>query len=53
MNMNLLTGSARLKLDLMFDGLRYSRALGAAAEHAFPNYYPYRFQPGEESAFTE
>jgi hypothetical protein len=39
--------SARLKIDLMFEGLRYSEALGAAAAHAFPNFYPYRFQPGE------
>lgn len=45
--MNSLPESARLKLDLMFEGIRYSEALGAAAEHAFPNFYPYRFQPGE------
>ena len=45
--MNSLPDSARLKLDLMFEGIRYSEALGAAAEHAFPNFYPYRFQPGE------
>jgi len=42
-----LPPSARLKLDLMFQGIRYSDALGAAAGHAFPNFYPYRFQPGE------
>lgn len=42
-----LPPSARLKVDLMFEGLRYSEALGAAAGHAFPNFYPYRFQPGE------
>jgi len=42
-----LPPSARLKLDLMFNGVRYSDALARAAEHAFPNYYPYRFQPGE------
>jgi hypothetical protein len=42
-----LPESARLKLDLMFEGIRYSEALGRAAEHAFPNFYPYRFQPGE------
>lgn len=42
-----LPASARLKLELMFDGVRYSEALGAAASHAFPNYYPYRFAPGE------
>ena len=49
MSSNRLTGSARLKLDLMFDGLRYSEALGAAAANAFPNYYPYRFQPHEKN----
>ncbi len=38
---------ARLKLELMFDGVRYSPALGLAAEHSFPNFYPYRFQKGE------
>jgi hypothetical protein len=42
-----LTDSVRLKIDLMFEGVRYSPALGAAAEHAFPNFYPYRFRPGE------
>jgi len=42
-----LPPSAARKLDLMFDGVRYSPALGAAAGHAYPNYYPYRFQPGE------
>ncbi len=42
-----LPHSARLKLDLMFEGLRYSEPLGAAVDHAFPNFYPYRFQPGE------
>jgi hypothetical protein len=47
--MNKLPESARLKLDLMFDGVRYSEALGNAAEHAFPNYYPYRFQSGESN----
>ena len=45
--MSSLPDSVRLKLDLMFDGIRYSEALGQAAEHAFPNFYPYRFQPGE------
>ena len=49
MSSNRLTGSARLKLELMFDGLRYSEALGAAAANAFPNYYPYRFQPHEKN----
>jgi len=42
-----LPPSARLKLDLMFHGIHYTEALGRAASHAFPNYYPYRFQPGE------
>jgi hypothetical protein len=37
----------RLKIDLMFEGIRYSDALARAAEHAYPNYYPYRFKPGE------
>jgi hypothetical protein len=32
---------------MIFDGIRYSEALAAAAEHAFPNFYPYRFQSGE------
>lgn len=36
-----------MKLDLLFEGVRYSDALGEAAAHAFPNFYPYRFQPGE------
>lgn len=45
--MKTLPDSARLKLDLMFDGIRYSDALGKAAEQAFPNFYPYRFKPGE------
>ena len=44
---NHLPPSARFKLELMFHGIRYSEALGQAAEHAFPNFYPYRFQPGE------
>ncbi len=42
-----LTAAARLKLDVLFEGIRYSPALGEAARHAFPNFYPYRFQPGE------
>jgi hypothetical protein len=45
--MNSLPVSARLKLDLMFDGVRYTEALGNAAQHAFPNFYPYRFQLDE------
>lgn len=42
-----LPQAARLKIDLMFEGVRYSDSLGRAAEHAFPNFYPYRFRPGE------
>jgi hypothetical protein len=42
-----LVPSAQFKLDLMFEGIRYSDALGRAAEHAYPNFYPYRFEKGE------
>ncbi len=42
-----LPPAAQLKLDLMLEGIRYSEALGQAAQHALPNYVPYRFQPGE------
>ncbi len=42
-----LPRSAAIKLELMFEGIRYSDALGAAAQHAFPNFYPYRFKPEE------
>jgi hypothetical protein len=42
-----LPASVARKLDLMFDGIRYTGALGRAATHAFPNWYPYRFSPGE------
>jgi hypothetical protein len=31
----------------MFQGLRYSEALGDAAEHSFPNIFPHRFAPDE------
>jgi hypothetical protein len=37
----------RLKVEVMFEGVRYSDALGRAAQHSYPNFYPYRFQPGE------
>ena len=47
MTLTKLPSSARLKLDLMFHGIHYTEALGRAAGHAFPNYFPYRFQPGE------
>ena len=36
-----------LKTELMFEGVRYSNALAEAAEHALPNFYPYRFRKGE------
>lgn len=42
-----LEGSPALKTDVMFEGIRYSEALGEAAEHSLPNYYPYRFRKGE------
>lgn len=42
-----LEGSPALKTAVMFEGIRYTEALGAAAAHSLPNYYPYRFQAGE------
>ena len=42
-----LPPAVELKLDLMFDGIRYTDTLRQAAAHAFPNYFPYRFAPGE------
>lgn len=45
--MESLGPESALKLDLLFEGIRYTPALGEAAQHAFPNFYPYRFQPGE------
>ena len=42
-----LAGSPALKTTVMFEGIRYSDALAQAAEHSLPNYYPYRFKPGE------
>ncbi len=42
-----LAPSVRDKLQILFDGIRYTESLGRAAEHAFPNYYPYRFKSGE------
>lgn len=42
-----LPPSVQTKLTLLFEGIRYSEALGAAAGEAFPNFYPYRFAPGE------
>jgi len=46
----LLPEPVELKLDLMVEGVRYSDALGRAAEHSFPNFSPYRFAPGERDA---
>lgn len=42
-----LTGSPALKIRVMCEGIRYTEALGAAAAHSMPNYYPYRFKAGE------
>jgi hypothetical protein len=42
-----LPPSVERKIELLFHGVRYSEALGAAARHAFPNFHPYRFKPGE------
>ncbi len=39
--------STRLKTDVMFHGLRFSDALGLAAAHSYPNFYPYKFQDNE------
>ncbi|MBS0365162.1 MAG: hypothetical protein JSR67_04970 [Proteobacteria bacterium] len=39
--------SPDIKIELMCTGVRYSEALGRAAGHAMPNYYPYRFKAGE------
>ena len=45
--MSTLAGSPALKVQVMCEGIRYTPALGAAAAHSMPNYYPYRFKPGE------
>ena len=47
MRLGSLPPPARLKLDLMFEGVRFTEALGRATEHSFPNFSPYRFAPGE------
>lgn len=47
MSQSRLPPSAELKVDVMFEGVRYSPSLGEAAARAFPNFYPYRFRPGE------
>ena len=43
-----LEGSPALKTTVMLDGIRYSHALGAAAKHSLPNYFPYRFKSDED-----
>ncbi len=45
--MTTLTGSPALKVQVMCEGIRYTAALGDAAAHSMPNYYPYRFKEGE------
>ena len=45
--MTTLSGSPALKIQVMCEGIRYTPALGAAAAHSMPNYYPYRFKEGE------
>jgi hypothetical protein len=45
--MTMLTGSPALKVQVMCEGIRYTSALAQAAGHSMPNYYPYRFKPGE------
>src|SRR5256885_16855708 len=42
-----LPENAELKVDIMFEGLRYTQALGEAFPTSSPNFYPYRFAPGE------
>jgi hypothetical protein len=42
-----LSSSPSLKVQVMCEGIRYSEALGRAALHSMPNYYPYRFKAGE------
>jgi hypothetical protein len=48
MSSGTLLSAAKLKLDLFFDGIRFTESLGRAAEHSFPNFFPYRFGPGED-----
>jgi len=45
--MQALSGSAAFKVQVMCEGIRYTEALGRAALHSMPNYYPYRFKAGE------
>jgi len=44
---DVIDSSAQLKTDVMFHGIRYSAALGSAAAHSYPNFYPYKFENGE------
>ena len=45
--MKALSGSPAFKVQVMCEGIRYTEALGRAALHSMPNYYPYRFKAGE------
>ncbi len=45
--MKAVSGSPAFKVQVMCEGIRYSEALGRAALHSMPNFYPYRFKPGE------
>ena len=45
--MQALSGSPAFKVQVMCEGIRYTEALGRAALHSMPNYYPYRFKAGE------
>ena len=42
-----LEGSPALKTEVMFEGVRYTYSLGAAAAHALPKEEPYRCNPEE------
>ena len=42
-----LPSTPSMKVDLMFEGLRYTPSLTEAVEWAAPNFYPYRFAKGE------
>ena len=48
-----LAGNARLKIELMFEGLRYTPSLGDAVAHSLPNYSPYRFAKSEPNPTGE
>jgi hypothetical protein len=47
MSTNHLPSSPGFKLDLMFEGIRYSEALGRAGEHSSPSYTFHKVAPGE------